>query len=351
VDLELTDEQRLMVETFAAFFAKQSAMDAVRAADRTAGHDSGLWTRFCAMGGPRLSLPEESWGGGGTLLDAALVGVEAGRRLAPLAYTDAVVAARVLGRGAGGSWDDLPVGDAPLGWAPAWAGTVRTGDGRLWGQIRWTRNGATSRWLVVDTGTEAVLVDLDGPGVTRRPQLNLARFPMAEIHLEGAEAAGHWALTGDGRRLAVAEARILHAAELVGAGRQALGLARDHVLERRQFDQPIAIFQAIQHRLADRHTALDAAELLVLRAACYAGHADLSFFSAVALLRAGEAAELAAKESLQFFGGYGFTLEYDVHLYLRFAKALAVLARDPAIVDDALPATLRPSRPSGEGAR
>src|SRR5688572_23401188 len=114
-----------MVETFAAFFAKQSAMDAVRAADGTAGHDSGLWTRFCAMGGPRLSLSEEAGGGGGTLLDAALVGVEAGRRLAPMAYTDAVVAARLLDRVAGGSWDDLPLGDAPLGWAPAWAGTVR----------------------------------------------------------------------------------------------------------------------------------------------------------------------------------------------------------------------------------
>jgi len=60
------------------------------------------------------------------------------------------------------------------------------------------------------------------------------------------------------------------------------------------------------------------------------------FASAVALLRAADAAELAAKEALQFFGGYGFTLEYDVHLYLRFVKTLVVLARDPALVDDAL---------------
>jgi alkylation response protein AidB-like acyl-CoA dehydrogenase len=185
------------------------------------------------------------------------------------------------------------------------------------------------------------LVDLEGPGVARQPLSNLACFPMAEIVLDGAPAAGLWFSGDDERSRTRAEARVLAAAELAGAGRQALQLALDHVIDRRQFDRPIASFQAIQHRLADRHTALEAAELLVLRAASHGAddHVErFGFASAVALLRAAEAAELAAKEALQFHGGYGFTLEYDVHLYLRYAKSLAVLARDPGLVDDALPA-------------
>jgi alkylation response protein AidB-like acyl-CoA dehydrogenase len=328
VDLELTDEQRRMVDTFAAFFAKESSVDAVRAADGTGGHDAGLWARFCALGGPRLSLPEPAGGGGGSLLDAVLVGLEAG-----------------LGRASGAAWDELGVGDAALAWAPAWAGTVTgSGGGGISAHVRGSRTGAAARWLVADTGSELALVDLDGAGVTRTPLANLAHFPMAEIRLDRAVPAACWLQPGDARQAAIAEARVLTAAELVGAGRQALSLARDHVLERRQFDRPIASFQAIQHRLADRHTALDAAELLVLRAASYASGEELRFFSAVALLRAMEAGELAAKEALQFFGGYGFTLEYDVHLYLRYAKALAVLARDPGVVDDALPVALQRGR-------
>jgi alkylation response protein AidB-like acyl-CoA dehydrogenase len=339
VDLELTDDQQLVVDTFAAFFAKESSVEAVRAADAIGGHDATLWARFCALGGPLLSLPESAGGGGGTLLDATLVALEAGRRLAPISY----VAARTLWRASGATLDGLGLADAPWAWAPSWAGPL--GGQAVSGHLRWTRAGATARWLVADIGAELALFDLDGAGVARTPLPNLARFPMAGIRLAATVPAGRWPLSGEARQAATAEARVLTAAELVGAGRQALSLARDHVLERRQFDRPIASFQAIQHRLADRHTALDAAELLVLRAASCAGSAeDLRFFSAVALLRAMEAGELAAKEALQFFGGYGFTLEYDVHLYLRYAKALAVLARDPDVVNDALPAVLHRGR-------
>lgn len=342
MDLEPTDYQRLMVDTFRAFFGKESTADAVRAADKTGGHDAALWAGFSALGGPLLSLPEGAGGGGGSLLDAALVGIEAGRRLAPIAYADTVVAARTVVRASGTSWTDLPVGEAPAGWAPAWTGDVTVTGGRLHGRLRWSRAGATAAWLVVDLGEQLALVDLDGGGVTRRALPNLGCFPMAELHFDGAPAAGVWPFTRPGRIAAVAEARVLNAAELTGAGRQALELARLHVLDRRQFDRPIASFQAIQHRLADRHTALEAAELLVLRAASHAADPDgvtagQRFSSAVAFLRARESGELAAKEALQFFGGYGFTLEYDIHLYLRFAKALSVLAHDPALVDDALP--------------
>ena len=343
MDLQPTDEQRLVTDTFRAFFGKESPADAVRAADGTGGHDAGLWSGFAVLGGPLLSLPEAAGGGGGSLLDAALVGLEAGRRLAPIAYADAVTAARTLSRVSQLAWDELGVGESPIAWAPAWAGDVTATAGperRLTGRLRWTRAGATAAWLVVDLGAEVALVDLTGAGAARHPLPNLGRFPMAEISFDGTAAAGLWPCSDSEHRRARAEWRVLSAAELVGAGRQALELARGHVLERRQFDRPIASFQAIQHRLADRHTALEAAELLVLRAASHGADDELGplgFASAVALLRAAEAAELAAKEALQFFGGYGFTLEYDVHLYLRYAKTLAVLARDPALVDDALP--------------
>ena len=340
VDLELTDEQRLMVDTFAAFFAKESSVGAVRASDTTDGHDADLWARFCGLGGPLLSLPEPAGGGGGSLLDAALVGFEAGRRLAPIGYADAVVAARALGRASGAAWDELGVGDAAVAWAPAWAGAVTVDGGAVSGHLRWTRTGGAARWLVADTGSELALVDLEGAGVARATLPNLARFPMAEIHLD--DAVPRRPLAPPRRRPADGHRRSPRCSPAPSSS--APVARRCHWPGITFSSGASSTGPSLPSRRSSTASPTGTPPSTPPSFSCCGppqlrfGRGRLRFFSAVALLRAAEAGELAAKEALQFFGGYGFTLEYDVHLYLRFAKALAVLAQDPSLVDDALPA-------------
>ncbi|MEW6473535.1 MAG: acyl-CoA dehydrogenase [Actinomycetota bacterium] len=338
MNLELSDEQELMVQTFRSFFRREVPLSLVRAAATSGSVDRGLWERFIAMGGHTVALPVKLGGGGGSLVDAALVGFEAGRVLAPIPYADTAAALRAAARGRP---DPLGwAGDGP--WAVTTEGTVTDGPRGLTGTVRWLAAGSAARFvlLFLRDGSAAVLpVDPDG-SVT--PLSNLAGLPCATVDFVDTTALARWSVEPHEADETLAELRLLYAALLVGCGRTALDLAVGHVRERRQFGHPIGSFQTIQHRLADCVIALDAAELLVLRAAAYEGEvSELVGRAAMASLQAGEAAEQTATEALQFFGGYGYTLEYDIQLFLRYAKSLAVIVRDQERILDEVP--LRPA--------
>jgi alkylation response protein AidB-like acyl-CoA dehydrogenase len=129
-----------------------------------------------------------------------------------------------------------------------------------------------------------------------------------------------------GTRL-VDELCVLEAARLVGLGKSALALAVAYASARRQFGRPIGSFQALQHRLADHATALDAARLLAYRAAWGLDVGDRGSASTVAADPAaayrwcGQTVRALCADVVQVHGGYGFTLEFDAQLYLRRARA------------------------------
>ena len=107
----------------------------------------------------------------------------------------------------------------------------------------------------------------------------------------------------------------------VGIGRAAFEAARRYARERVQFEKPIAEFQAIQHMLADMATELDAARLLVWRAAWAQDHGrSTTMESSVAKYFAAKASVRACNAAVQIHGGYGYTREFDVERYLRDAK-------------------------------
>jgi alkylation response protein AidB-like acyl-CoA dehydrogenase len=115
--------------------------------------------------------------------------------------------------------------------------------------------------------------------------------------------------------------RISIAALALGLGRGALDLAISYSKERKQFDKPIADFQAIQWMIADSKTELDAAALLTYRAALLADQGKpFSREASMAKLYASEAATRACNRALQIHGGYGYTREYQVERHLRDAK-------------------------------
>jgi len=138
--------------------------------------------------------------------------------------------------------------------------------------------------------------------------------------LLGAEGEGFKvAMTAlDGGRIGVA-------AQALGIARAALEVAIAHARERRQFDQPLASFQAIQHMIADAATHIEAAWLLVLQAA-WAKEKGLPFtrLAAQAKLLATERAVEVCDRAVQILGGYGYTREFPVERYLRDVRVTTI---------------------------
>ena len=116
--------------------------------------------------------------------------------------------------------------------------------------------------------------------------------------------------------------RIGIAAQAVGIARGALEHAVAYAKERVQFGQSISTFQAIQWKLADMATEIDAARLLVWRAAWLkdSGVKNFAKESAMAKLFASDVAMKATREAIQVFGGYGYIDEYPVERFYRDAK-------------------------------
>jgi alkylation response protein AidB-like acyl-CoA dehydrogenase len=119
--------------------------------------------------------------------------------------------------------------------------------------------------------------------------------------------------------------RISIAAMCVGLARGALEESIDYAQEREQFGNPISDFQAIQFKLADMATEIDAARLMTMRAATRANNyaetgRRFTKESAMAKLFASEVAMRATEEGIQIHGGYGYTREYPVERYFRDAK-------------------------------
>jgi alkylation response protein AidB-like acyl-CoA dehydrogenase len=351
VDLTLTAEQVSVRETFAALFRIESAPGRVRAAERT-GFDERLWRRYGDVGALGIGVAEELGGGGGGLLELALVAEEAGRRLAPIPFVESAAATRLLGRLAaaetavelleqvltGSRIVSLACGGAPVeaqllpdGWiADAVLALVD-------GVVCYVPRPA-------ELGTDGPLPNLGGLPMARWPRAG----PGVPLAGGGASAAAFAA--------ALDEVRVLRAAALVGLASEAIDIGARYAAVREAFGQPIGMYQAVAHPLADAVTARDGAQLLV-RKACWAvdtGRADGPELAAMAFVFAAETAYHAAGHSLHVHGGYGFMAEYDIQLYYRRAKAWATSFADPrrellTIADRRFGPVARERVPAGSG--
>jgi alkylation response protein AidB-like acyl-CoA dehydrogenase len=123
------------------------------------------------------------------------------------------------------------------------------------------------------------------------------------------------------------------AAQLVGAGQAMLTMSVEYAKQRRQFGNVIGSYQAIKHKLADVHIALELARPLVYGAALSLadGSADTARDVSAAKAAASDAALLAARSSLQTHGAIGFTQEHDLSLWLLRVQALRSAWGDPSV--------------------
>jgi alkylation response protein AidB-like acyl-CoA dehydrogenase len=154
---------------------------------------------------------------------------------------------------------------------------------------------------------------------------NLGDLPVADRRLSPDRAVT--LATGDRAAALFHDARtewkLLTAAALNGLRERALDIGVEYVKSRVAFGVPLGWFQAVQHRLADDAVAGDGGRLLMYEAAWARGErlGNADELVSMAFVYNAETAFRTCRSSLQFHGGYGFTLEYDIQLYFRRAKS------------------------------
>jgi alkylation response protein AidB-like acyl-CoA dehydrogenase len=332
MNLDYTDDEAALRDTVRELFEKESPVSVVRAAEPL-GFDVMLWRKVVEMGLCAIGVPDEHGGGGAGLTELAIVAEGAGRYLAPVPFIEAAVANNLLVSSCGGDGGRVEsiVSRAVAGELLATV-AVQPAIGEV---ARLVPAGAVADVVVVLRDDELLLVR-QGDRSPERPGgavANLGAMPIGDCRLDNGEslvlARGPKAVAAHNR--AVRQWQALTAAALVGLGFKALDIGVEYVMQRRAFGVVIANFQTIQHRLADDVTALDGARLLTYEAA-WAADKDLpvaKLLATMAFLFASEAAFKTASESLHFHGGYGYTLEYDIQLYFRRAKAWPLVSGDP----------------------
>ena len=324
MDLSLGDDQLTLRAAFAEFFDKESTVERVRAAEPL-GFDQDLWAKLAGTGAIAMALPEDA-GGGASNLDLSLVAEQCGRRIAPVPFAEAAAAGHVLAE-AGAA--DLIGAVADGSTLPTIALSPARG-----GRLRLVPAGAVAEIVVALDGDRLIALRREpGPRPHVEASPNFGSSPLADWPLDHSErielAAGPRAvqLYEDG----VSQWKLLTGAALGGLRASAQELGVSYVKARQAFGVIIGSFQAIQHRLADLVVAGDGAQLLMYEAAWArdTGQPEAAALASMAFLFAADCAFRTCRECLQFHGGYGVTLEYDIQLYFRRAKAWPLALGDP----------------------
>jgi butyryl-CoA dehydrogenase len=178
-------------------------------------------------------------------------------------------------------------------------------------------------------GISAFLLDVKTPGLTFGPpddKLGIRGAPSAQLFLTDVVVPADTLLGEPGTGFKVAMStldggRIGIASQALGIARAAFEAATRYAKQRKTFGQPIAEHQAIQFKLADMCTEIDAARLLIWKAASRKdAKVRFSTEASMAKLFASEMANRVAKEAVQVFGGYGYLSDFPVERHFRDAK-------------------------------
>jgi len=306
VDFRLDDQQLALQQTVADFCAARYPLGEIaRRPLAGTGSDPSAWAELCDLGVTTILVPEAHGGLGLDLFHAAIVFEQLGRRLVPGPLLWSSLGAALLGDGSPrtpmvSGWDAVAEPDGPI--------LIEHADD-LDGLIVLRPGGVA--WIErAELGAPQMLDPLD-------PLTPVGRYhglPAGRL-LAGPEEAD----------LVRSRGTVLAAALLVGVAQAALDVARDYSLERRQFDRPIASFQALKHMMADMFVRLSLARSSTYAAAAVVGDpeiGDVVRSVSGAKLLAGEAAVENSRCAVQILGGMGFTWDMPPNFLLKRAWVL-----------------------------
>lgn len=285
MNLEFNQQQKMLHDAALRFFDKAEIVSGARSTGDAV--DLALWSEAIEMGFPVMRLSEARGGIDAGLLDAALVCEAAGRGIAAIPLPDTIAATQLLSALGEDAASELlqRIGTTPLSFTPLKGATCIGSDG--------------DEIVAVSEGRKETLAK--GPDALRLYEA------------------------------AMIERTVLRAAWQVGAGVRAVELAAAYATERKQFGVLIGTFQGLAFPLADAITALEGGQLFIWRAisAIAQGKEDASALVAMADWWASAIARSAVRQALRTFGGYGLSVEYDIHLYFLAIERSALADGDP----------------------
>lgn len=360
MDFSLSEEQVLLRDSVDKYVSENCGVDRHRAlCAAQQGFDQATWQQFAELGWLSLPFSEEMGGFAGGATDIMVVSEALGKGLVREPFLHTVVCCGgLLQRGGSAAQQSQyipPIIEGSSQWALAFAeannsydlaavttAAAAEGSGyRLEGEKYAVLNGDSADYLVVTARTSGVAGDAKGvslfiidtslPGVSREKFVAVDGGCGAHIKLDGVQPGPDCLLGELDQGLDLLEAAIDGAivalgGEALGAMQALLGATVEYTKTREQFGQPIAKFQALQHRMADMYLKVEETRSLLFNAAIQLdeGSADAAAACAALKVKVAEAGRYVAQEAVQLHGGIGMTDELSVgHHY----KRLMVLAK------------------------
>jgi len=358
MDFELTEEQ-LMVKDMARRFAETEIKPVAAELDKNHEHPAEIIKKMGELKMMGIAVPEEYGGGGMDNVSYALALIEISKACAStgaimsvnnslycfpvMAFGNHEQKVKYLSPVAGGEKTGCyALTEAGAGSDPSALLTSAAQDGDEWiinGEKKFITSGNVASYAVIAAITEkgkgykgisSFVLDLEKtPGfkVGRvEDKLGINASGTAELVFENARIPSDGLLgnKGEGFKQMLTTldgGRIGIASQAVGIGRAVLEEALEYAKVREQFGKPITSFQAIQWKLADMATELDAAELMTLRAAWLEDNGKpYEKAAAMAKMYSSDVTMRAAVEGVQILGGYGYCKEYPMERHMRDAK-------------------------------
>jgi alkylation response protein AidB-like acyl-CoA dehydrogenase len=356
MDLGLTEQQQMLKKSAHDFLVKECPKKLVRELDASdTGYSKELWKKMADLGWLGLAFPEKYNGNGGSFFDLAVLFEELGYNIVPGPFFSTVVLAGLTLLEAGSEEQKLNYiskicsGELLMTMALTEsdgtysASSVNT-EAQLKGNnyiLKGTKlfvpdaNVADHILVVARTkkssneqdGISIFIVDAKSPGIKCTVLKTIARDKLCEVVFEKVKIPKSNIVGTVDRGWPVIEsllkkAAVAKCAEMVGGAQASLDMAVNYAKERVQFNRPIGSFQAIQHYCANMVTDVDGSRFITYKAA-WAVSEGLSADKEVSMAKAwtSEAFKRVAVLAHQIFGAIGFTMDHDMHLYFRRAKA------------------------------
>jgi alkylation response protein AidB-like acyl-CoA dehydrogenase len=314
VDFDFTPEQHALRDVARDLFEKESPPSRLRDLWNGAERDPRVWRTMAEVGILGITVPVDYGGLGGDETDLALVLEEAGRAALPEPVLEtAAIAAPLLAEAGTEAQREM------------WLPRIARGEAIVTVQLAgapFAVDADAADLLVLERAGELHALPGGSFHARRVRSMDGARRIFA---VEAAPSAGTRMAGGapDAER-AFLRGAAGTASVLNGIGMRLLEMTLEHVKARQQFGRAVGSFQAVKHKLASAHIAVESSR----SSAWYAAYAlaqglpDAAVAASVAKAAAAAAESLANAEALQCHGGIGFTWEHDLHLWLKRGKAL-----------------------------